>query len=416
MNVAVFHPGTQHSWQTATALQQLGQLEWYATSIFYDPDRWPYRIEKFLPPPLSGLIRREFERFRYDALDPSLVRTAGGFEWAERVAARLGAARLARRLDRIGNRRFAGLLAGQIASDRPFALWGYDASSLESFILGREHGRHCILDRTTGDLRALNDTLASLKASHAKWFHADTGLLDQAVIDRADAEYEAADTILVGSEFAARTIREHARGGQAVASKLRVISYGYDEQLFGSLPPPAPMRGEEPVRFLFAGHMSPLKGVHHVLEAFSRIPPSAASLTLVGPMAIPRAVFAPYADRVSYIPTVPRSAVPGIMAAHHVLLFPSHFEGAGIVLFEALAAGMGLIQSPSASIAVDGNTGILLDEVSTEALYIAMAVAIEDPRRVEAWRHAAQSRARQFSFARYKENIATLLKDLDISH
>ena len=46
MKVAVFHPGTQHSWQTAFALQQLGRLQWYATSIFYKPDSLPYLLER----------------------------------------------------------------------------------------------------------------------------------------------------------------------------------------------------------------------------------------------------------------------------------------------------------------------------------------------------------------------------------
>ena len=50
MKVAVFHPGTQHSWQTAYALQQLDRLEWYATSIFYKPDSMPYLLER-LPGP-----------------------------------------------------------------------------------------------------------------------------------------------------------------------------------------------------------------------------------------------------------------------------------------------------------------------------------------------------------------------------
>jgi hypothetical protein len=37
MKVGVFHPGTQHSWQTALAFQEAGTLAWFATSIFYDP-------------------------------------------------------------------------------------------------------------------------------------------------------------------------------------------------------------------------------------------------------------------------------------------------------------------------------------------------------------------------------------------
>ena len=77
MQIGVFHPGTQHSWQTALALQQLGRLEWYATSIFYQPDLWPYRLERLLPGRLGDRLHREFSRFSQPALDPRLVRTSG---------------------------------------------------------------------------------------------------------------------------------------------------------------------------------------------------------------------------------------------------------------------------------------------------------------------------------------------------
>ena len=87
MQVAVFHPGTQHSWQTALALQQLGRLAWYATSIFHQPERWPYRLERYLPEPLAGRLGAEFRRFNHPGLNPALVRTGGMAEWAERIAA-----------------------------------------------------------------------------------------------------------------------------------------------------------------------------------------------------------------------------------------------------------------------------------------------------------------------------------------
>ena len=103
MKVAVFHPGTQHSWQTALALQQLDRLAWFATSIFYQPDRLPYRLERILPGQLGARLGREFRRFSHPLLDPALVRTSGLTEWLERIASRAGQRQLARWLDRFGN-------------------------------------------------------------------------------------------------------------------------------------------------------------------------------------------------------------------------------------------------------------------------------------------------------------------------
>ncbi|MFP5395500.1 MAG: glycosyltransferase family 4 protein [Alphaproteobacteria bacterium] len=413
MKVAVFHPGTQHSWQTAYALQQLHMLEWYATSIFYHPERWPYRLERILPRPLSDRLHREFRRFHHHGLDPALVRTGGWAEWAERVAARAGFGGLAARIDRAGNRSFVSRIAGAIRSDRRFALWGYNGSALGSFALARHYGRTCILDRTNGDFAAYNAMMSEVQQCYGEWFVAGERAVPEHVIADDHREYQLADTILVGSHFAAGTIRRSVSDA-SVHAKLRVLNYCYDDVLFGQLPRPRAVERDRPVRFLFMGLVIPRKGIHHLLEAIARIPCSAAELTIVGTLGIPRAVFGRYADRVTYRPTVARADVPQIMATHDVLVLPSYFEGAGIVLYEALAAGCALIQSDRCALAVTPRTGILLDRLDTDGLYEAMMATIEDRDRLDAWRAAAQPEARRYSFGQYRDNIALLLEELGI--
>jgi hypothetical protein len=62
MRVGVFHPGSQHSLETALAFQESGELAWHATSAYYDPARWPYRIERLVPASLAARLNREFCR------------------------------------------------------------------------------------------------------------------------------------------------------------------------------------------------------------------------------------------------------------------------------------------------------------------------------------------------------------------
>ncbi len=411
MQVTVFHPGTQHSWQTALALQQLGRLESYRTSIFYQPERWPYRLERILPAPLARRASAEFRRFSHPGLDPALVQTAGLAEWAERIAARAGLRGLALALDRIGNRQFVRHLAGSIRGERPFALWGFNGSSLSSFELAQQLGRICILDRTNGDFRVYNAMMDEIAEHYGDWFLPIERKVSAADIANDGREYELADAIVVGSPFAAATIRQ-AVPNAAVQAKLRVLNYCYDEALFGHLPPPVPTSKTTPVRFLFMGLAIPRKGFHHVLEAIARIPRSEAELTIVGDLKVPPRMFAPYADRVTWVPSVARADVPAIMARHDVLVLPSYFEGAGIVLYEALAAGCALIQSDRCALAVTAETGIMLERVDTDAVEAAMRAAIADRDRLAAWRRAAQDEARNYTFARYRKNIAELLDEV----
>jgi glycosyltransferase involved in cell wall biosynthesis len=412
MQVAVFHPGTQHSWQTALALQQLERLTWYATSIFYQPDRFPYRLERMVPGALAHRLQQEFRRFNHSGLDPALVRTVGLAEWAERIAARAGMRRLALRIDAWGNARFVSQIAGAIAGPEPFALWGYNGSSRSSFELARQHGRTCILDRTNGDSRVYNALMAEVAERYGDWFLPTERAVSARDIANDQREYELADRILVGSPFAAGTIRQ-ACPDPAIAAKLQVLNYCFDEALFAGLPTPKPGDRSRPVRFLFMGLAIPRKGIHHVFEAISQLPASAAELTIVGDLKVPPRAFAPYADRVTYRPTVARADVPAIMAAHDVLLLPSYFEGSSLTLLEALASGMAIIQSDSAGSGVTSDTGLLLTEVNTETLLAAMELAIRDRDRLDHWRAHAQAEAQNYSFVRYRDNIAALLKDLE---
>jgi glycosyltransferase involved in cell wall biosynthesis len=410
--VAVFHPGTQHSWQTAQALQDLDRLAFYATSIFYQPDRWPYRIERYLPERYGQRVHAEFRRFSHPALDPRLVRTSGLSEWLERVAQRGGLRRLARTIDAIGNRAFARSLRSEVALASPFALWGYSGSSLDAFRAAKEQGRLRVLDRTIGDWRVYNAALDEVHERYAEFFPTSGWRISQAQIDRDDAEYALADVIVTGSPFAAETVR-HAAADRSVAERVRVLNYCFDERLFGTLPPPIPRSSSGAIRFLFLGQAGVRKGIHLILKVFERVPSSAATLTVVGDLQVPPAVWARYADRVTYRATVARADVPRLLQDHDILLFPTYFEGGGIVLYEALAAGNGLIQSSHAALAVTKETGILLSELSEEALLAAVSAAIDDRARVEHWRQAAHSEAVRYGFAQYRAGVARVLDVLD---
>lgn len=407
-DVAVFHPGVQHSWQTAQALQELERLSFYATSIFYRPARWPYRIEGYLPAPLAARAHAEFARFSHPALDPALVHTFGVAEWGERLAARLGATGTARRLDRWGNRRFARRLGRLVAARDPAVLWGYNGSSLDTFTDPRNQGRWRVLDRTTGDWRAYNAAMDAIHDRYRAFFPPGEYRIDPAQIDRDDAEYAAADVILTGAPAAAATIAAHA---PEAAGRLRVLPYGFDEALFGDLPPPHARDPAEPVRFLMLGQANVRKGVHLVLDAFRRVPASAATLTIVGDLQVPVTTFARYADRVTYRPTSARRDVPALMADADALLLPSYFEGSALTLIEALAAGLALVQSPMAGNGATAATGLMLAEQNEEAVHAAIMTLVDDRQRLAAMRAAAQAEARRYSFAAYCTAIAQLLAE-----
>lgn len=410
--VAVFHPGTQHSWQTARALQDLGRLAFYATSISYNPDRWPYSLAK-IPGSLGPRFHREFSRFEVPGVDPELIRTSGWHEWGERMAARAGLPSLARWLDTAGNRSFGRFAAGAARRAGASAIWGYDNCSLDAFLKLGDGSTKRILDVTIAPRRALNRVMAELHSGWPQFFIPTRREIPEHILVRTEDELSLADLIVAGSPFVRDTILAEMKDSK-LAERIRVLPYCFDEQLFGTVPPPHPRPEGEPVKFLFVGGIGPRKGAHLLLEAFLSISPRDAQLTLLGSLDMPTATFAHYANRVTHIAQVPRSQVPQVMAQHDVLVLPSYFEGSAITLLEGLASGLALIQSRNAGLGGTGDTGIILDQLTVEAVERALLEAMSDRERLLSWRRTAQDRARDFTFDRYRANIRKLMIELSI--
>ena len=385
MRFVLFHPGTQHSRQTARALATLDRLAFFATSLF----------------PSEAVARRfpQLAAFTDSDLDRALVRQFGHEEWAERIAARLGMRSLAGWIDRLGNRRFGTRVAGA-AARRQAGLWGFDGSSATAFADARFGERIKILDRTIGDWRTWNAIAPGLREEWGDWFTPADAPVSERRIANDRAEYTAATHILTPAPFVARTIARHE--GADIADKCVDLPYAHDDRLFARLTEPEPVPASEPVRFLFVGHLSLRKGLPYLLAAFARLPVE-ARLTLVGELAVRPERLTPFADRVDYVGRVSRADMPALMRRHHALVLPSWFEGSAIALLEAQASGLAIVQTRMAGRGASEGSGFVIDRPDIDALEAAMTRLLDrdllSAMRVEAWRssrahdHAAYTAA-----------------------
>ena len=206
--IGVFHPGTQHSWQTALAFQEAGTLGWYATSIFYDPARWPYRIERMLPGGLRQRVNAEFRRRYTAALDPAKIRHLDPVEWLETLASRLDLPRVSGWLNMAGNRSFGHAVARLCEREPVDLLWGYDTAALDLFEWAKPRGIRCVLDRTIAHPRHTNRMMAAAYQRHPEFFAGPYVDQPAALIALQDRELALADQVVVGSAMCARTLVE----------------------------------------------------------------------------------------------------------------------------------------------------------------------------------------------------------------
>jgi glycosyltransferase involved in cell wall biosynthesis len=120
------------------------------------------------------------------------------------------------------------------------------------------------------------------------------------------------------------------------------------------------------------------------------------------------------ADRVHVLG--PRRDVPALMHAIDVFAMPSIWEGFGLVLLEAMAAGRPVVASRVATIpevVVDGETGVLVPAGDPVALAEALAGLAHDSERARSFGEAGRERLRtRFSIEKMVGDTELLYREL----
>ncbi len=148
---------------------------------------------------------------------------------------------------------------------------------------------------------------------------------------------------------------------------------------------PRPPREPGSVTFLFCGQMIARKGLDTLLDAFFTLP-SAARLLLVGREAeLPGLLSALPADvraRVEYAGFQSPDALPAFFAKADVFVLPSRYDGWGVVVNQALGAGLPIIASDQVGAAYDlvreGENGFVFPAGNGSVLAEKMRALIEN--------------------------------------
>jgi len=136
-----------------------------------------------------------------------------------------------------------------------------------------------------------------------------------------------------------------------------VVAYPGRDHLPGTLTPAqieARTQQPGPLRLLFVGNLTPIKGLHILLKALGHLPPHTWCLTVVGSLAMDVAYVhsirqqiaeAGWQERVRLLDACPHAEVAIHLAQHQVLAVPSLYEAFGIVYLEAMGFGVPVIAS-----------------------------------------------------------------------
>jgi glycosyltransferase involved in cell wall biosynthesis len=196
-------------------------------------------------------------------------------------------------------------------------------------------------------------------------------------------EYKLADLLLVLSETAADTFR--ARGFPE--EKLFYLPRGVDVERFKP--------GHRPAKFrtVFSGALIKRKGIHHLLEAWSRLNLKDAELWLVGTVHDEAKPYLKqfWRDNIRLVGFV--RDPENYLSQSTVHVFPSQWEGSAKVTYEAAACALPQITTREAGDVVrDGIEGIIVRPGDVEAIAAALEHLYHHPEVVERMGSAARQR------------------------
>lgn len=171
--------------------------------------------------------------------------------------------------------------------------------------------------------------------------------------------------------------------------------------------------------FLFVGTMEPRKNLGSLLLAYQHLPADvqrAYPLVLAGSRGWEDEKFFTTIDAlpsVHYIGRVPDADLPALMAESLAFVYPSYYEGFGLPVLEAMAAGAPVIASNASSLPeVAGTAALLVAPDDVLGLAEAMVRLAEDDALRDRLRARGRAQAESFSWQRTAEQTLAVYREL----
>lgn len=295
---------------------------------------------------------------------------------------------------------------------QPFrAIYAYEDGAEKSFLSAKQTGAACLYDLPSAHWRAVRAISEEEADRMPAWRHTLQGLNDSAKkLARKDRELELADRVFVASSYTSRSLTDHF--GDAL--KISITPYGCP---FPLVERPLERLPSEPLRLLYAGRLTQPKGIGYLMAALGQLE-IRWRLTLIGsrPENAPPELDDFMSDpRVHWLGIVPHNVLLQQMKKEHVFVFPSLSDGFGLVLTEALAAGLPVITTPNTAgpdimSEGEGREGFIVPIRDPDAIAERITQFADDEVLRRKMAVNALETARRISWTGYERQVAELVK------
>jgi len=397
MTVLFGHPsGNPNSHHAALAHWEAGRLE--AFCVPWMPTPWELEFLRNIP----GL-RAEVDRLSRRSFPPLLS--------APRIEGRFGEwTRMARRV--LCSGRFADEGLSYEANDwlmrtmrracaRPAVtvVHAYEDCSLWTFEEAKRLSKACIYDLPIGFYPAWEQKQAELVRDYSDWLPPE-GLGASRYVRREQKiqEMDLADLVLVPSTFVRRTVE------QFVQKSIALCPYGVDSDFWY---PGDGRKTDGTLRFIYAGQCSLRKGIPILFEAWRAAGLKDARLELVGSWQFAENKLKDLPEGATFAGQISATELRARYQAADVFVFPSFFEGFGLVILEAMACGLPVIatEATAGPDVLGESTGQVIPAGDIESLAESLRWFVEHRDQLPVMKIAARKNALAFGWEQYRRKV-----------
>ena len=384
MKVVCAQIGARDHYGFPLALHQAGALGALVTdfwSRFRFPPGWPV---------LGPLAARRHEGLEGARVMPMNLRTLG-LELSFRCSGTAGWERIIRR-----NAFFERAASGRIPWDDPGlrsasgeapALFSYSYSSLALIKEARRRGWKTLLGQI--DPGPFEARVVEREGELWPEFRSSWKKAPESYHDRWREELDSAGRIVVNSRWSRDAlVAEGVPAGRIDEIPLCLAGPQPRDVPAKSYPPA--FTGTRPLRVLFLGQINLRKGVPALLTAMKQLANQPVELWMAGSLQFELPARFQACANIKWLGRVNRGLVSALYRKADLFVFPTHSDGFGMTQLEAQAWRVPVIASKNCgSVVRHGGNGLVLDEVTPEAIARALDYCVMNPGALREWSAAS---------------------------
>lgn len=281
------------------------------------------------------------------------------------------------------------------------AVHAYEDCSLWTFEEAKRQGKGCIYNLPIGYYPAWEQKQQALIAEYADWLPPE-GLSSSLYVrpQQKLEEMRLADLVLVPCSFVKSTI------DQFIDKDIVVAPFGVDLEFWR---PDPSIEKSGPLRFVYAGQCALRKGVPVLLEAWRRAELKEATLDLVGGWRFSESRKQQLPQGVTWFSPVSSERLRTHFQDSDVFVFPSFFEGFGMVILEAMACGLPVIttEATAGPDILDEHSGRIFSSGDIDALTELLRWFSEHRASLPLMRREARRKAEQHEWQGYRRRVSS---------